>query len=153
MHRPKVLFLDEPTAGLDADSRRSLWNYLTEIREKTGATVFLTTHYLEEAEEADTICIIDNGKIISFGSPAHIKKDLVEEYLLVTPSDPAALIRELEALRIPYTGGAEFKVELNGTSVHSVLKAIDTPLLKVRTHLPTLEDAYIAVLKNPDAPD
>ncbi|MEX0790971.1 MAG: ABC transporter ATP-binding protein, partial [Actinomycetota bacterium] len=83
MHRPKVLFLDEPTAGLDADSRRKLWGYLKDIRERTGATVFLTTHYLEEAEEADTICIIDGGKIVSFGTPAHMNKDLVEEYLLV----------------------------------------------------------------------
>ncbi len=153
MHRPKVLFLDEPTAGLDADSRRSLWLYLKEIREKTGATVFLTTHYLEEAEEADTICIIDGGKIVSFGTPADIKKDLVEEYLLVAPANPAALSRELDTLRIPYTAGPEFKVSLNGTSVHSVLKAIDTPLLRVRTHFPTLEDAYIAVLKKPDAAD
>ncbi|HEU4868255.1 MAG TPA: ABC transporter ATP-binding protein [Actinomycetota bacterium] len=152
MHRPKVLFLDEPTAGLDADSRRNLWEYLKEIREKTGATVFLTTHYLEEAEEADTICIIDGGKIVSFGSPEDIKKDLVEEYLLVTPSDPGALTRELESLKIEFMPGREFKVQLNGTTVHSILKSIDTPLTSVRTHLPTLEDAYIAVLKKPDAP-
>lgn len=153
MHRPKVLFLDEPTAGLDADSRRNLWEYLKEIREKTGATVFLTTHYLEEAEEADTICIIDGGKIVSFGTPSDIKKDLVEEYLLVKPADPAALGRELDAMKISFTPGTEFKVALNGTTVHAVLKSIDTPLTSVRTHLPTLEDAYIAVLKRSDAAD
>ncbi len=152
MHRPKVLFLDEPTAGLDADSRRSLWEYLKVIRVQTGATVFLTTHYLEEAEEADTICIIDGGKIVSFGSPTAIKKDLVEEYLLVTPADPAALSRELDAMSIPYAKGPEFKVALNGRTVHEILKAIETPLLSVRTHFPTLEDAYIAVLKKSDAP-
>lgn len=151
MHRPKVLFLDEPTAGLDADSRRHLWQYLKVIRKNTGATVFLTTHYLEEAEEADTICIIDGGKIVSFGSPAHIKKDLVEEYLVVTPSNPQALMRELDALNLPYTAGPEFKVALNGQTVHRILKAIDTPLLSIRTHFPTLEDAYIQVLKRPDA--
>ncbi|HEX2180155.1 MAG TPA: ABC transporter ATP-binding protein [Actinomycetota bacterium] len=153
MHEPKVLFLDEPTAGLDADSRRNLWNYLRDIRERTGATVFLTTHYLEEAEEADTICIIDNGKVISFGSPAHIKKDLVEEYLLVVPSDPVALSHELDTLGVGYVPGSEFKIHLNGGRVHSVLKSIDTPLVKVRTHLPTLEDAYIALLRKTDAPD
>ena len=57
MHQPRVLFLDEPTAGLDADARRNLWDYLTQIRSTTGSTIFLTTHYLEEAEEADSICI------------------------------------------------------------------------------------------------
>ncbi|HVL49937.1 MAG TPA: ABC transporter ATP-binding protein [Actinomycetota bacterium] len=151
MHRPKVLFLDEPTAGLDADSRRTLWEYLKLIREQTGATVFLTTHYLEEAEEADTICIIDGGKIVSFGSPTDIKKDLVEEYLVVIPADPAALSRELDRLGIRYDKGPEYRVQLNGKTVHGVLKAIETPLLSVRTHFPTLEDAYIAVLKKPDA--
>ncbi|MEX0791169.1 MAG: ABC transporter ATP-binding protein, partial [Actinomycetota bacterium] len=86
-------------------------------------------------------------------TPAHIKKDLVEEYLLVTPADPEALTGELEGLGIAYTPGREFKLALNGTTVHRVLKSIDTPLTNVRTHLPTLEDAYIAVLKKPDAAD
>ena len=151
MHEPKVLFLDEPTAGLDADSRRSLWEYLKEIRTRTGATVFLTTHYLEEAEEADTICIIEGGKIVSFGTPADIKRDLVEEYLQVVPSNAEALRRELDAMGIAYSAGREFKLSLNGRSVHSVLKAIDTPLVSVKTHLPSLEDAYIAVLKQSDS--
>jgi ABC-2 type transport system ATP-binding protein len=150
MHEPKVLFLDEPTAGLDADSRRSLWEYLRQIRGRTGATVFLTTHYLEEAEEADTICIIEGGKIVSFGTPADIKRDLVDEYLLVVPADADALRRELDAMGVAYSAGREFKLSLNGGSVHSVLKAIETPLLSVKTHLPSLEDAYIAVLKQSD---
>src|SRR5947208_14830045 len=63
MHRPKVLFLDEPTAGLDVPSRRTLWEYLVTIRRESETTIFLTTHYLEEAEEADHIRIIDQGKI------------------------------------------------------------------------------------------
>ncbi|HEX2053613.1 MAG TPA: ABC transporter ATP-binding protein [Actinomycetota bacterium] len=153
MHEPKVLFLDEPTAGLDADSRRSLWDYLKLIRTKTGATVFLTTHYLEEAEEADTICIIDGGRIVSFGTPADIKRDLVDEYVVVTPADPAALRRELAALGVAYTEEGAFRLELNGSNVHSMLKSIDTPLLTVKTHMPSLEDAYIAVLKRSDQAD
>src|SRR5438046_4456937 len=67
-HAPKVLFLDEPTAGLDVPTRRTLWEHLTEVRRTSGTTVFLTTHYLEEAEEADRICIIDKGKVVSFGT-------------------------------------------------------------------------------------
>ena len=73
MHRPAVLFLDEPTAGLDVMSRRTLWQYLREVREMSGTTLLLTTHYLEEAEDADAICIIDKGRIVAQGSPAELK--------------------------------------------------------------------------------
>jgi ABC-2 type transport system ATP-binding protein len=73
MHRPDVLFLDEPTSGLDVASRRALWAYLREVRERSGTTLFLTTHYLEEAEDADEVCIIDKGRIVAQGSPAQVK--------------------------------------------------------------------------------
>jgi ABC-2 type transport system ATP-binding protein len=73
MHRPRVLFLDEPTAGLDPQSRRSLWDYLRESRATRGTTVFFTTHYLEEAEAADAVCVIAGGQIIERGSPAEVK--------------------------------------------------------------------------------
>jgi ABC-2 type transport system ATP-binding protein len=84
MHNPKVLFLDEPTTGLDPLSRKNLWQYLKEIRQKTGTTIFLTTHYLEEAEGSDYVCIIDNGKVVAKGTPAEIKKSgqsLEEAYI------------------------------------------------------------------------
>jgi len=74
MHHPKVLFLDEPTSGLDPKSRRDLWTYLTDIRKKEHMTVFLTTHYLEEAESSDTVCIINQGKVVALGSPAQLKR-------------------------------------------------------------------------------
>jgi len=73
MHRPRVLFLDEPTSGLDVASRRALWQYLREVRERSGTTLLLTTHYLEEAEDADEVCIIDRGRIVAQGSPAQVK--------------------------------------------------------------------------------
>jgi ABC-2 type transport system ATP-binding protein len=73
MHRPRVLFLDEPTTGLDPVSRRSLWSYLRDVRDRTPTTVFLTTHYLEEAEDAETVCVLSLGRIIEYGSPAEIK--------------------------------------------------------------------------------
>ncbi len=74
MHRPGVLFLDEPTAGLDPESRRSLWAYLRHARATFGTTVFLTTHYLEEAEAADAVCVLARGRIIERGSPAQVKE-------------------------------------------------------------------------------
>jgi ABC-2 type transport system ATP-binding protein len=73
LHRPRVLFLDEPTAGLDPESRRSLWSYLGAARAADGTTVFLTTHYLEEAEAADAVCVLRQGRVIEYGSPAELK--------------------------------------------------------------------------------
>ncbi|MGB6583332.1 MAG: ATP-binding cassette domain-containing protein [Streptosporangiaceae bacterium] len=88
MHRPGVLFLDEPTAGLDPESRRSLWAYLRQARATFGTTVFLTTHYLEEAEAADEVCVLARGRIIERGSPAEVKArqlstTLEDAYLLL----------------------------------------------------------------------
>jgi len=88
MHQPQVLFLDEPTAGLDAESRRSLWAYLLETRRRHRTTVFFTTHYLEEAEVADAICVLAGGRVIERGSPAAIKArqasgSLEDAYLLL----------------------------------------------------------------------
>jgi ABC-2 type transport system ATP-binding protein len=88
MHRPRVLFLDEPTVGLDPESRRSLWAYLHQARSRQRITVFLTTHYLEEAEAADAVCILSRGQIIETGSPAQVKarhasSTLEDAYLLL----------------------------------------------------------------------
>jgi ABC-2 type transport system ATP-binding protein len=146
LHDPKVLFLDEPTAGLDVPTRRTLWEHLTEVRRTSGTTVFLTTHYLEEAEEADRICIIDKGKVVSFGTPDEIKRDLVEDYVLVDATDRSALGDELARLGYARSGGPPFKVELDGHSVHSILRSIETPLSVVKTHTPTLEDAYLEIV-------
>ena len=146
IHRPKVLFLDEPTAGLDVPSRRALWDHLATIRRESGTTIFLTTHYLEEAEAADHICIIDKGRIVSFGTPDEIKRSLVQEYVLVDADDRARLRDELARLELPVSGPGPFKIALAGRGVHPVLKSIDTPLSVVRTHAPTLEDAYLEIV-------
>ena len=74
LHRPAVLFLDEPSAGLDPESRRSLWAHLNRLRAQTGTTILLTTHYLEEAEAADLACVIVAGRIVDRGSPADLRR-------------------------------------------------------------------------------
>jgi ABC-2 type transport system ATP-binding protein len=73
LHQPRVLFLDEPTTGLDPQSRRSLWSHLHETRARHGTTILLTTHYLEEAEAADAVCVLAHGRIAERGTPAEIK--------------------------------------------------------------------------------
>ncbi|HET8571495.1 MAG TPA: ATP-binding cassette domain-containing protein [Candidatus Limnocylindria bacterium] len=153
VHRPKVLFLDEPTSGLDSPSRRGLWTYLERVRRESNTTILLTTHYLEEAEQADRICIIDHGRVVSYGTPADIKAELVEEYLLVDTADRGALRAELRRLGLAHSGDGPFRVELNGRGTHAILKAIDTPLSVVQTHAPTLEDAYLEIVGRAEADD
>ena len=150
IHRPKVLFLDEPTQGLDPASRRSLWEYLRKVRAESGTTLFLTTHYLEEAEEADSICIINRGKIVSQGTPTEVKAQLIEEYLLVDAGDRDALRAELRGRGFAFTETPHFKIGLDGHGPHSILKAIDTPLTTVEIHQPSLEDAYLAIIGGAD---
>jgi len=146
IHQPTVLFLDEPTVGLDPASRRSLWEYLRQVRAETATTIFLTTHYLEEAEEADTICIINRGQIVSLGTPAQIKAELVEEYLLLDADDRERLRDELSAKAIPCFETPLFKVPIDGRSTQEIIKAIDTPLTVLQTRTPTLEDAYLSIV-------
>jgi len=146
MHRPKVLFLDEPTAGLDAPTRRTLWDHLATVRRESGTTIFLTTHYLEEAEQADQICVIDHGHVVAHGSPASLKAELTREYLVVDADDRARLRLELARLGLPHAGDGPFRLSLDGRSTHGTLKAIETPLSVVRTHAPSLEDAYLEIV-------
>jgi len=153
IHRPRILFLDEPTTGLDPSSRRSLWQYLETVRQDGGTTMVLTTHYLEEAEKADRICIITHGRVVSLGTPARVKADLVQNYLLVDAADRAALKAELSRSGMAFSGDGPLRLDTPAADVHRVLRAIETPLHLVQTHTPTLEDAYLEIVERPAAPD
>jgi ABC-2 type transport system ATP-binding protein len=150
IHRPRVLFLDEPTAGLDAPSRRTLWEYLADVRRQSGTTIVLTTHYLEEAEQADRICIMNHGRVVAIGTPAALKAELAREYLVLDADDRPRLTAELVRLGLPLGGSGPFQVPIDGRSIHATLRAIETPLSLVRTHSPTLEDAYMAIVGRDD---
>jgi ABC-2 type transport system ATP-binding protein len=146
MHRPRVLFLDEPTAGLDPQSRRSLWDYLTQVRAQSECTLFLTTHYLEESEGADRVCILNQGRTVALGSPAAVKAELAHERLVLDAADRNALRSELNRLGLQFSEPAPFQVSLDGQTVQQVIKAIDTPLTVVRVDAPSLEDAYLKIV-------
>lgn len=147
LHRPRVLFLDEPTAGLDPSSRRSLWDYLRLVRAEHGTTVFLTTHYLEEAEQAETLCIMKKGQIVACGTPAHIKAELVKASVLIDADNRDALRAELARLHLPFVEASQFRLLLEAGAIHATLRAIETPLTIVETHTPTLEDAYLEIIE------
>lgn len=154
MHDPAVLFLDEPTSGLDAASRRALWDYLRQVR-RSGTTIFLTTHYLEEAEDADRVCIIDRGRVVSLGTPAAVKADLTDEHLVLDAADHDALRVELRRRGVAFeetprvgapAAAGRFKVRISAGEAHALLRSIETPLTLIRTHAPTLEDAYLRLV-------
>ncbi len=147
LHHPRVLFLDEPTAGLDPASRRTLWEYLRQVRRERGTTIFLTTHYLDEAEEADETCIINHGRIVAHGSPDRVKAQLTESYLLIDASDRPRLREELRRMNLRFTEDSVFRVDVRGPEIQSVLKNMQTPLSLVKTHDPSLEDAYLEIIK------
>jgi ABC-2 type transport system ATP-binding protein len=148
MHHPQVLFLDEPTAGLDPQSRRSLWTYLRAARDCDATTVFLTTHYLEEAEGADTVCVLAGGRVVEHGSPATINKRHLGAELVIDSTNRHQLRRELEALGLEVSGAAPFRVRLDGRSIQGVLRSIPSELTSFEVVQPTLEDTYLRLVEH-----
>jgi len=151
IHHPEVLFLDEPTVGLDPSSRRNLWKYIRQVRAEKNTTVFLTTHYLEEAEQADTVCIINKGNVVAYGTPRQIKRKLIETYLLVDAADRTQLRMELNQLSVPFVETPLFRIDMNGHDVHQLLKSIETPLTTIKIHDPSLEDVYLTIVEEESA--
>jgi ABC-2 type transport system ATP-binding protein len=146
-----VLFLDEPTQGLDAVSRRGLWEYINETRNRYGTTVFLTTHYIDEAENVDTVCLINKGKIAACCSPEELKRSLLRHELILDAEDRTALTNELSALGLPFAVNSgtsvpgRIIVPCNG-SAQKIISQLKTKLTVLKTHEPSLEDAYIEFL-------
>ena len=93
IHRPKILILDEPTTGLDPQTRKTLWEVVENLRKRDGMTVFLTTHYMEEAADADYVVILDAGKIVAEGTPLELKNKYTGDFITVYNSDEAAIAK------------------------------------------------------------
>jgi ABC-2 type transport system ATP-binding protein len=151
MHRPQVLFLDEPTSGLDPVSRRNVWDYLRRVRNADGTTIFLTTHYLDEAEEADRVCVIDHGRISVLGTPDELKQRLLERTLLLDAGDRPALQRELAALGLAHDiddSTGLVRVTYETPTAQELIQQIRTPLTALRIREPSLEEAYVALLRD-----
>lgn len=148
IHKPKVLFLDEPTSGLDPTSRRSLWQYLEEVQKERGMTVLLTTHYLEEAEDADRVAIINYGKLEVLGTPRSIKNKLVEETMTVDASNRKKLSKELDTMKLNYEGNGPFTITLGKQKAQQIIQKLKTELSILDIDRPTLEDAYLKLIEN-----
>ena len=112
LNKPNLLFLDEPTTGLDIQTRRAIWEILRRLQREENLTIFLTTHYLEEAENADMAYIIDHGKVLAKGSAKELKETYSKPYLLVETSDVAAF-SDLDCKRL---GDGRLKIIVEDSS-------------------------------------
>ncbi len=103
MHTPEILFLDEPTTGLDPATRKSVWETVGKLRSDYGMTVFLTTHYMEEAAQANHIVLLDSGKVVASGTPFELKERFAHDSLKIQPKDTAQIQAELDKLGFEHT--------------------------------------------------
>ncbi len=146
MHVPRVLFLDEPTLGLDPQTRALMWEDVLRLREESNVTVFLTTHYMDEAEYADRIAIIDHGRIVALDTPVALKAAIGADTVELGTTDDAAAIAALE--RAGYrveavAGGARVFVENGENAVAALIETAGVPVLNVHVHRPTLDDVFL----------
>jgi ABC-2 type transport system ATP-binding protein len=153
-HRPSILFLDEPTTGLDIQSRTALWDEVAGLA-REGVTVFLTTQYLEEADAlADRVGIIDHGQIVAEGTPAELKAEIGRPTVEAVPRDPEDTARVAEALR-PFgeragatkRSGASVRLEGGESQLADVVRALDAAGLAIeqlQLHAPSLDDVFLA---------
>ncbi len=124
VNTPKILFLDEPTTGLDPQTRANVWRTINDLQKKNNMTVFLTTHYMEEAAEADYVMVMDKGKIAARGTPAELKEEYAQNTLHITPKNSGSLVKTFENNKISYTEVAgEYIVKIKRTT--DSLKIID----------------------------
>jgi ABC-2 type transport system ATP-binding protein len=153
VHGPRILFLDEPTTGLDPQSRAALWSEVARLAHDEGMTVFLTTQYLEEADVlADRIGIIDRGKIVAEGTPAQLKAEIGSPSVEVSPLDPdsgdtlAELLSRFGSLRRNGRGSVTVQLPGGESQLADVVRVLDGADLRVESlqlHQPSLDDVFL----------
>jgi ABC-2 type transport system ATP-binding protein len=147
LHHPKVLFLDEPTLGLDPQTRNRIWEYILETRQREGTTIFLTTHYMDEAEKADRIAIIDYGKLVAMDTPERLKHLVGKDIIAVKTDDDDKAAEEIklryqiEARRD--SNGVTFEVTSGEEFLPIFIREFDTRILGVSLRHPSLDDVFL----------
>ncbi len=147
LHYPKVLFLDEPTLGLDPQTRKRVWEYILELRQREGITIFLTTHYMDEADKADRIAIIDYGKLVALDTPERLKKIVGKDIVSVKTDDND---RAAEEIRLRYriearrdSDGLTFDIASGDEFLPTFIKEFGTKILSVSLRRPSLDDVFL----------
>jgi ABC-2 type transport system ATP-binding protein len=153
VHRPQILFLDEPTTGLDVQSRTALWAEVGRLAREDGVTVFLTTQYLEEADVlADRVGIIDHGRIVAEGTPDALKAEVGQPTIEAIPADEGELSRTAGVLerfgeRVSSTKGVAVRLDDGAAGLAEVVRALDAEGLRsehLQVHQPSLDDVFLA---------
>lgn len=149
LHSPSILFLDEPTAGLDPASRALVWSTIRELRDRHGLTVFLTTHYMEETEEADRVCIIERGRIIADGTPAQLRARHSSSVLSITTDNRPALLalaaEEAAGIRDEDDGGVLRLVVNDAAAARRILDRHGNSVLDFEFRHGTMDDVFLAL--------
>lgn len=147
LHHPRVLFLDEPTLGLDPQTRNRIWEYIRELRAKQNITIFLTTHYMDEAENCDRIAVIDNGRIIALDTPDKLKAMVGGDVVTLTsPELPRARTEIGERFQLEVMEqDSKLVMEVpDGESfLPQLMKAVDVPIDSISVRRPTLDDVFL----------
>jgi len=148
LHSPRVLFLDEPTVGLDPQTRSSIWAYIDELKRNEDITIFMTTHYMDEAEYCDRIAIIDHGAIVAMDTPEALKAGVGEDRVRVaTDDDEAALTVLRERFGIEgriSEGQVTFSVPSGERFVPRLFEGLGVPIRSVNVSRPSLDDVFMA---------
>ncbi len=147
IHRPKVLFLDEPTLGLDPQSRANLWEHITKLPLEYGVTVFMTTHYMDEAEVCDRLAIIDNGKIIAEGTPEELKRITGRDIIYLKTRDnkrAMEIINQKLSLKTEIVNGEIYIGDVRGdVCIPELIRLLGDDVRSVRLQRPTLNDVFL----------
>jgi ABC-2 type transport system ATP-binding protein len=148
LHSPRVLFLDEPTVGLDPQTRSSIWEYIEELKQSEDITIFLTTHYMDEAEHCDRIAIIDNGKIVVVDTPEALKASVGKDRVQIrTDDDQAAIARLRDVFEVDaaiHDGAVTFSVGEGEQFVPRLFAELGMPIRSVNVSRPTLDDVFMS---------
>jgi ABC-2 type transport system ATP-binding protein len=148
MHSPRVLFLDEPTIGLDPQTRRSIWTYIRQLKENEDITIFMTTHYMDEAEWCDRIAIMDHGQIVALDAPETLKAQVGTDRVTIhTDDDDAAIAALAERFEIEARiaeGAVTFGVPKGEEFVPRLFAELGVPIRAVSVSRPTLDDVFMS---------
>jgi ABC-2 type transport system ATP-binding protein len=152
LHAPRVLFLDEPTVGLDPQTRSSIWEYINDLKKREDITIFLTTHYMDEAEHCDRIAIIDHGRVVAIDTPEALKASVGKDRVQIHTADNAEAIaelgREFGIEAAVHEGAVTFSVASGEQFVPRLFAELTVPIQTVSVSRPSLDDVFMSYTGN-----
>ncbi|HZD05157.1 MAG TPA: ATP-binding cassette domain-containing protein, partial [Longimicrobiales bacterium] len=149
LHHPRVLFLDEPTLGLDPQTRRRIWAHVHDLRKREGITVFFTTHYMDEADNSDRIAIIDEGRIVALDTPDALRDVVGGDLVSLSTENDAAAVEELreswDVEPARENGAVTFKVSRGAEFLPGFVRSFPLRIDSIQVRRPTLDDVFVTL--------